>query len=243
MTLSTTKKVAVIVAHPDDEILWAGGTIMSHPSWKCFIVCICRGSDPERAPRFCKTLNILQAQGIMGDLNDGPEQSPLDENELESTIIRLLPATNFDLIITHNSTGEYTKHLRHEEVNKAVITLWHSGKIVVNELWTFAYEDGKKKYFPRAIENANIFRTLSEKIWLKKYKIITETYGFEKDSWEAKTTPLSEAFWQFKDPHSAIKSIYSFKDDIKISKLLIVKNLVQNLLSFKKLNIPWVTFR
>lgn len=207
MTLSTKKTVVLIVAHPDDETLWAGGTILRHPSWKCLIVCLCRGSDTERAPRFYKTLKVLQAEGIMGDLDDGPEQNPLDEKELERTIMQLLPSAPFDLIITHNSTGEYTKHLRHEEVNKAVITLWHSGKIVSNELWTFAYEDGNKQYFPRAIQNAAIFHTLPEQIWLKKYNIITETYGFEKNSWEAETTPRSEAFWQFKDSHYAKKSI------------------------------------
>jgi hypothetical protein len=27
-----------------------------------------------------------------------------------------------------------------------------------------------------------------------KYKIITETYNFKEDSWEAKTTPVAEAF-------------------------------------------------
>ncbi len=47
-----SKKVAIIVAHPDDETLWAGGTILSHPAWECFIICLCRGSDADRAPRF-----------------------------------------------------------------------------------------------------------------------------------------------------------------------------------------------
>jgi len=27
----SAKTVAIIVAHPDDETLWAGGTILSHP--------------------------------------------------------------------------------------------------------------------------------------------------------------------------------------------------------------------
>ena len=30
----------------------------------------------------------------------------------------------------------------YEGVSKAVITLWHKGKICTKELWTFAYEDG-----------------------------------------------------------------------------------------------------
>ena len=102
MTISTQKTVAVIVAHPDDETLWAGGTILSHPAWKWFIICLCRGNDEERSPRFYNTLKILRADGIMGDLDDGPEQKPLEENEVEQVILKLLPPEHFDLIITHN---------------------------------------------------------------------------------------------------------------------------------------------
>lgn len=204
MNSKTPKSIAVIVAHPDDETLWAGGTILNHPYHKWFIVCLCRASDSERAPRFYNALKLLKAEGIMGNLDDGPDQHPLDEKELEDEILRLLPATHFDLILTHNSTGEYTRHRRHEEVNKAVMTLWHNGNISANELWTFAYEDGNKAYFPQSVESSDIVEILPEKIWLKKYDIITETYGFEKNSWEAETTPKSEAFWQFKDSHNAI---------------------------------------
>ena len=76
-----TRVVAIIVAHPDDETLWAGGTILSHPLWKCFIACLCRKSDEERATKFYKTLQIFRSDGIMGDLDDGPDQKPLDEKE------------------------------------------------------------------------------------------------------------------------------------------------------------------
>ncbi|MFH1321162.1 MAG: PIG-L family deacetylase [Bacteroidota bacterium] len=200
-----SKAVAVIVAHPDDETLWAGGTMLSHPSWKWFIVCLCRGSDKERAPKFLKTLQILRSDGIMGDLDDGTEQKPLHGNELEHTILKLLPSMHFDLIISHNPNGEYTRHIRHEETGKAVIKLWQAGKISANELWTFAYEDGDKEYYPRPIETATIRYILTEQIWLKKYSIITETYGFEKTSFEAETTPRAESFWQFTNPYDAQK--------------------------------------
>jgi len=200
-----SKTVAVIVAHPDDETLWAGGTLLTHPYWKCFIVCLCRGSDSERAPKFYEALQILKSEGIMGDLDDGPEQKPLAEEKVERTILDLLPTRNYDLIITHNRTGEYTRHIRHEEINKAVIRLWDKGKILTNEIWTFAYEDGNKEYYPRSVEGAPVFRKLSQRIWLRKFNIITETYNFPKESWEAKTTPRTESFWQFSDPDEAKK--------------------------------------
>jgi LmbE family N-acetylglucosaminyl deacetylase len=200
-----SKTVAVIVAHPDDETLWSGGTILSHPSWQWFIVCLCRGSDNDRAPKFLKAMQILGSDGIMGDLDDGPEQKPLDKNELVHAILQLLPSMHFDLIISHNPNGEYTRHIRHEEISKAVIRLWHARKISANELWTFAYEDGDKKYYPRPIETSSVYHILPEQIWLKKYSIITETYGFEKSSFEAETTPRAESFWQFTNSHDAQK--------------------------------------
>jgi len=208
---SKLKSIAVIVAHPDDETLWAGGTILSHPLLQWFIVCLSRGSDENRAPRFYDALKVLKSVGIMGDLDDGPEQKPLNENVVESAILDLLPHKHFDLIITHNPNGEYTRHIRHEEIGNAVIKLWHKGKISTDELWTFAYEDGNKEYLPIPIENATIYRSLTKRIWQKKFNLITKTYGFQKGSFEAETTPQIESFNQFKNSELAILSLNKSK--------------------------------
>lgn len=197
------KSVAVIVAHPDDETLWAGGTMLSYPEWDLFIVSLCRGGDPDRALRFYKALKVFKSKGAMADLDDGPEQHPLDEVELEQEILKLLPARHFDLIITHNPSGEYTRHQRHEEVSKAVIQLWHSGKLSADELWTFAFEDGHRRYLPIPVESAPIYKMFNGRILKKKYALITNTYGFTEDSWEAQTTPQAEAFWRFNNSSDA----------------------------------------
>lgn len=203
--MELTKKNAVIVAHPDDETLWCGGEILMHPNDGWFVTSLCRKNDPDRAPKFKKVLANYNADGVMGDLDDGPEQIPLISNQVEDAIINLLPQKNYDLIITHSPFGEYTRHLRHEEVGKAVINLWYTQKIITNALWLFAYEDGNKTYHPRAIEHADLCKKLPLRIWLEKYRMITEIYGFEKSGFEAKTTPEKEAFWQFKNAESALK--------------------------------------
>lgn len=203
MILNKSKTVAVIVAHPDDETLWSGGTILSHPTWKVFVITLCRADDTNRAPNFFEALEVLGAQGKMGNMDDGPEQKPLEETAVEATILDLLPAKYFDIIITHNPNGEYTKHLRHEEVSRSVIKLWYKGAVSATELWTFAYEDGGKNYFPKPILSASICQKLTKLIWIKKYKLITETYGFEKFGFEAQTTPKSESFWKFSNSYDA----------------------------------------
>ena len=203
------KKAAVVVAHPDDETLWAGGTILLHPQWDWTVAGLCRASDPDRAPKFFKVLQALGAQGVLGDLEDGPEQAPLPEAEVEHQVLSLLPVQHYDLIITHHPQGEYTQHRRHEEVSRAVIALWAAGKLEATELWVFAYEDGQRAYYPEAVPQATIYHVLEKEIWQRKYALMTNTYGFREDSWEAVTTPLAEAFWCFHHPQEALQWLHT----------------------------------
>ncbi|MBN2181452.1 MAG: PIG-L family deacetylase [Sedimentisphaerales bacterium] len=191
-------KCAVVVAHPDDETLWAGGTLLMHPDADWTIVTLCRKSDPDRAAKFFKAAEQYNAKAAMGDLDDGPEQNPLNFKLVQKTILALLPAGRFDLVITHSRWGEYTRHLRHEETAKAVFNLWRSDQLNTGQIWSFAYDDGDKKYLPKAVSDADCPVMLPEQIWKYKYEIITEIYGFSEDSFEAKTTPRHEAFWCFK---------------------------------------------
>lgn len=186
---------AVVVAHPDDETLWAGGMLLLHPDSCWTIVTLCRKSDPGRAPKFGRALERYNAKGVMGDLDDGPEQKPLRTVEIEDAIMELLPSDRYDLILTHGPWGEYTRHRRHEEASKAVMALRESGRLSAREVWMFAYEDGGKKYLPRPSRDADIQVRLPDDVWQTKYRIITEVYGFGPDSFEARTTPKEEAFW------------------------------------------------
>lgn len=188
-------KCAVIVAHPDDETLWAGGTILMNPVNDWTIVTLCRKSDPDRSRKFHTVLKALNARGQMGDLDDGPEQSPINPEQVDDAVLSVLPVTQFDLILTHSTQGEYTRHRRHEEVARAVVRLIHSQRIKTKKLWMFAYTDAGRTRLPAPIRNADIALTLPEGIWHRKHEIITAIYGFSEDSWEAETTPEQEAFW------------------------------------------------
>jgi len=140
--ISNLHNCAVVVAHPDDETLWAGGTMLLHPEVRWTVVTLCRASDQERSSKFFLALENLNAAGVMGDLDDGPEQLPLPDREVQKTIQSLLPPSKFDLIITHGLWGEYTRHRRHEETGKAVLALRKTGELSAGQIWMFAYEDG-----------------------------------------------------------------------------------------------------
>ena len=196
---SRRKNAAVVVAHPDDETLWAGGTILRGRDFSWTVVTVCRGGDPDRAPRFYRAMERLGAAGAMADLDDGPEQKLLDVGLIEGTVSSLLPRKNYDLLMTHSPFGEYTRHRRHEETGRTVAGLWEKARLAASELWLFAYEDGGKQYYPRPIGRAHLHTTLEEDVWEQKSDIIRNTYGFQPDSWETRSTPRTEAFWCFND--------------------------------------------
>ena len=188
-------RAAVVVAHPDDETLWCGGYVLTHPEFLWRIVTLCRDTDPDRAPRFRHVLQQLGAEGEMADLDDGPDQAPLPADELQQTAARLLAGTTYDLILTHGPKGEYTQHRRHSECCQTVIKLWRLGLIDTTRLWLFAYEDGGRAYWPRVRGDADRRDILTHDVWLEKHRLITDVYGFELDSWEAQTTPKEEGFY------------------------------------------------
>jgi len=198
-------RAAVVVAHPDDETLWAGGMVRMHPDWQWTVVSLCRATDPDRAPRFLRAVQELGGMGKMGNLDDGPEQLPLDETEVQQVLLSLLPSEHFDFVLTHSPYGEYTRHRRHEETSQAVVSLWKKGLIRASEVWMFAYEDrgkGGKHDLTQAIKTAHLLVQLPEDIWRGKYHTITETYGFGPESYEACITQREEAFWCFCSPVS-----------------------------------------
>jgi LmbE family N-acetylglucosaminyl deacetylase len=193
---------AVVVVHPDDETLWCGGYILTHPEFHWRIVTLCRAADPDRAPKFRQVLNLLGAEGEMADLDDGPDQTPLPIEEVQETTARLLAASSYDLILTHGPNGEY-RHRRHVECCQRVVELWRSGSIETRRLWLFAYDDGNRAYLPRVRDDADRRDVLTDEVWLEKHRLITDVYGFGPDSWEARTTPREEGFWCFDSAQAA----------------------------------------
>lgn len=198
-------RAAVVVAHPDDETLWCGGYILTHPEFLWRIVTLCRGVDPDRAPRFRRVLQRLGAEGEMADLDDGPDQTPLPVEQVRETAARLLAGTSYHLILTHGPMGEYTRHRRHEECCRGVVELWRSGRIDTRRMCLFAYEDGGRAYLPRVRGDADRRDILTDAVWLEKRRLITDIYGFQPDSWEARSTPREEGFWCFDSAQAAVE--------------------------------------
>jgi LmbE family N-acetylglucosaminyl deacetylase len=198
-------RAAVVVAHPDDETLWCGGYILTHPEFHWRIVTLCRATDADRAPKFRQVLQRFGAEGEMADLDDGPHQAPLPVEQLHETTVRLLAGDCYNLILTHGPRGEYTHHRRHEECARAVVELWRLGRIHTERLWLFAYEDGRRAYLPRVSGDADRRDVLTDDVWLEKLRLMMDVYGYGPASWEVRTTPREEGFRCFDSVQIAIE--------------------------------------
>ncbi|MEN6370550.1 MAG: PIG-L family deacetylase [Armatimonadota bacterium] len=188
-------KCLVVVAHPDDEIIWMGGVFLRHPQWDWHIVSLCRADDDDRAPRFQLSAKTIGATALISDLDDSsPILAPLspDLNEIKRRI-SLLALHKPDLIFTHGKTGEYTRHMRHEQVHRAVCDMVDSGDIA-GELIFFAYDDCGGERRPQPLANADITLTLFDEEYTKKRKIIRDIYGFRPGSFEYDASGPVEGF-------------------------------------------------
>lgn len=189
----------VIIAHPDDETIWMGGTILHEKENDWTILSLCRKTDSDRMPKFMEVCRLLNAKGIITDLDD-EKLMPLDLEVIAKKIEDNLPKLYFDNVYTHGVNGEYG-HIRHIELHKAVKKLINERRIMCKRAFVFSYLPGevrsnhnKNLKIPVANNNSDIVNELNKKIHMKKLSLINKTYGFTKESFEFMSSGLKEAF-------------------------------------------------
>lgn len=140
----TTKRVVVnsrdprptkimIVAHPDDELLWGYRHLAQDPkSWK--VICVCCASDPTRVKEFQAVMRVIGVDNYeMWDNENtiiGWRLHPLTVSRIELELVK-----GYDVVITHNWYGEYG-NLQHMAVHRAVVAVATANNVQVFSSWT-----------------------------------------------------------------------------------------------------------
>jgi len=174
------KNVLVIVAHPDDETLWMGGTLIRNKKkWETKIVCLTRKSDPDRYPKFKKVMSTLGVKGYIYNLDDKNLETPLNQD----LILKILKkfSDKYDLIFTHNVNGEYG-HTRHKDTHEAVILALKKKIFSAKEVFFFSYQKINNEYQGYAIYNSNADKLIKlnrDELSMKR-DLAINVYGYDR---------------------------------------------------------------
>lgn len=187
----------VIVAHPDDETIWMGGTILLQKDIKWTIFSLCRKHDKDRAPKFKKVCKLYGVKAIISDLEDEEILSIKQSlSEIEERILKEIKKKNFTYIFTHGYNGEYG-HKRHIGVHLVVKKLIEKKILECDKLFFFAYKlNPKKRITNLPNSSVSLVFKLDKEMLKKKKGIIKKLYGFSKNSFENMSCLAKETFYE-----------------------------------------------
>lgn len=167
----------MIVAHPDDEVLWGGMNLLLEPGW--FVVCATNASNPVRSKEFYKTMSWCNVtKYIMYDVTDKyTEKETVADTLFDNTVfekgLQELAKHPWKLVLTHNEKGEYGhEHHRkvHRLVNKYFPDATHfktgeklSAKMVEHKRQTLMFYEKTQTIAKRLYENKGNTLKISER--------------------------------------------------------------------------------
>lgn len=176
----------MIVAHPDDEMIWGGSRLITDDY---LVVCITCGSDLKRVDEIDTVLKETNDKLIILGYPDKTNGKRDEWESCKEDIIKdlesIVSLKDWDLIVTHNPDGEYG-HIHHI-MTSALVT----DKVVDKDnLYYFGKYHSKKKIGSYINEMGTIDNELlDEKIKiLKLYKsqsfiMVTFDHMFEHEDW------------------------------------------------------------
>lgn len=187
-------RALVVIAHPDDETIWIGGTILRYRNINWTIFVLSRKNDPDRYPKFLRVVKLYCARAIISDLDDEGKLTFKESlPEIETRILRKMRGEKFDYIFTHAPDGEYG-HERHKGVHAVVKRLVQKGELLSNNLLFFAYEQDRGRGICVASPRAEFYLKLSKEEFKTKRDIVKNIYGFSKFSFENRSCTKVETF-------------------------------------------------
>jgi len=113
----------LIVAHPDDDVLWGGINLTMQSGW--FVVCASHLSDPVRSLEFYRSMSFCNVTKYV--MYDVKEEYTEDESESDKQFygtpfedgLTQLAKHDWKLVLTHNDIGEYG-HEHHRTIHRLV---------------------------------------------------------------------------------------------------------------------------
>ena len=163
----------MIVAHPDDEILWGGAHLIED---NYVVVCITCGERADRLKEFKTVMGLTNDQylylGYPDKTNGERDNWESVYEKIKIDLQKIYELTNWDIIVTHNPEGEYG-HQHHIMTNEIVNSIVDDK----DKLYYFGKYYSRKKMETEQPE----LESISEENLFTKKEILSE-YKTQKDT-------------------------------------------------------------
>ncbi|MCK5416622.1 PIG-L family deacetylase [Candidatus Parcubacteria bacterium] len=198
MKIEKNEKALCIIAHPDDETIWMGGTILRNNQADWTIFSLCRANDKDRAPKFKRVCDYYGAKSIMTNLDDDNDIELNEVVKMAKEIIKeKLKDKNFDYIFTHGENGEYG-HNRHVAVYEAIKELLEENFLINTKAYYLNYkkkndDEEFSEMIPKE-DSTELIKLTDEEYDRKKNEVMVDIYGFDINGPDANYCTRIEAF-------------------------------------------------
>ncbi|MFT3951140.1 MAG: PIG-L family deacetylase [Oscillospiraceae bacterium] len=136
----------MIVAHPDDDIIWGGAHLMEG---SYLVVCVTGGTSEVRAKEFLKAMDRTGDKAVMLGFPDkvlGKRSNWKNcSDDIEKDLTEIMALKHWNMIVTHNPDGEYG-HNQHILTDQLVTKAYNQVCADEDNLWYFG------KYYSPAAE-------------------------------------------------------------------------------------------
>ncbi len=159
----------MIVAHPDDELLWGGQHLVEDDY---FVLCITRGDDWVRRAEFEAVMVATGDKGMILSYPDKIGNTRSDwvswRDDIEADIATVLRYKEWELVVSHNEEGEYGhRHhvMTHESVKKEYgevgcrAKLYWFGKYYVFDKVPYDLEEMEKPVYNEKREIGKLYKS------------------------------------------------------------------------------------
>lgn len=173
-------RALVLVAHPDDETIFCGGTMLCYPDWEWTVVCVTMQLNTPRPQEFRHAMDMFRGYGVNITSNlileQRDEGQDLSDEEVTTwkTKIKELSQTP-GIVFTHNTEGEYG-HPHHKSLNRIVHELF-------SNVWEFICP-GAINVAPQPFKSKNNLVPQSQDILNKKTEIFNRSYTTQLACWK-----------------------------------------------------------
>lgn len=165
----------MIVAHPDDEMLWGGAHLIEDDY---LIVCITCGTKRERLNEFKSVVKETDdsyiALGYQNKIRGERSDWSNCYDDIKNDINMIIDSNDWNLVVTHNEKGEYG-HIHHIMVNKMVTDLYNENNYQF-DLYHFGTYYSKKNIYKLELVQSPISDAL-----LKRKEELLDLYGTQSE--------------------------------------------------------------